>query len=283
MNKKMKTVSRSFKATFSELEKDLMPEIPKPTLEPVRTSKRERKRLTRRQESVNSPNETARYLYDVNHNRFTDWQDKIAKYAWYKGIAPSEYEAKDLASSFMVWLVKKDKFKGRTSEPIMYHWVQSQMFRQWVSRLREARGKDGLGRHLDKRNRTQQEKKVGEFFITSPNHASTAIDSTDSQGRVTSEDWYYETDTDPVCAEVQSREIDTLIYEAFASTAESSDVDLNTLYEVMDEMIGKSFKSDLEWSDAWSLPKKQVKKLKSLVRESFKSSSALREAVFINL
>tara|TARA_Y100000022_G_C13123867_1_gene317089 strand:+ start:216 stop:518 length:303 start_codon:yes stop_codon:yes gene_type:complete len=100
---------------------------------------------------------------------------------------------------------------------------------------------------------------------------------------VTSEDWYYETDTDPVCAEVQSREIDTLIYEAFASTAKSSDVEVNTLYEVMDEMIGKSFKSDLEWADAWSLPKNQVKKLKSLVRESFKSSVALREAVSINL
>ena len=53
--------------------------------------------------------------------------------------------------------------------------------------------------------------------------------------------------------------------------------------EVMEEMIGKSFNSDLEWADAWSLPKKQVKKLKSLVRESFKSSVALREAVSIHL
>ena len=215
----------------------------------------------------------------MRHNRFIEWREKIAKYALYKRVAYSEYEAQDLASSFMVWLVKKDKFQGRTSEPIMYHWVQSQMFRQWVSRLRESRGKDGLSRMTDKRNRTQQEKKCGEFTITSPNHASTAIESTDSQGRVSSEDWYYETDTDPVCAEVQSKEIDTLIYEAFASTAESSDVDVNTLYEVMDEMVGKSFKSDLEWADAWSLDQKKVKRLKSLVRESFRSSEALREAV----
>ena len=274
----MPEVSKSFEATFSDLEKDLMPEVNKTSRKPI-----SRKRLTHREESTVSPNETARYLYDVKHNRFIDWREKIAKYALYKRIAYSEHEAQDLASSFMVWLVKKDKFQGRTSDPIMYHWVQSQMFRQWVSRLREFRGKDGLSRHLDKRNRTQQEKKVGEFTITSSNYASTAIDSTDSQGRVTSEDWFYESDSDPVCEEAHSREIDTLIYEAFASTAESNDVEVETLYEVMDEMMGKSFKSDLEWASAWSLPKKQVKKLKSLVRESFKSNTALREAVSVSL
>ena len=58
MNKKMKTVSRSFQATFSELEKELMPELSASfeatfselekelmpeSLEPVKASKREKR------------------------------------------------------------------------------------------------------------------------------------------------------------------------------------------------------------------------------------------------
>ena len=259
-----------------------MPESPKTSLKPLNTSKRERKRTSRREESVSSPNETAKYLYDVKYNRFVDWQERIAKYALRKRLAYNEHDADDLAASFMMWLVKKDKFQGRTSDPIMYHWVQGQMFVQWVSRLREKQGKDGLSRHRDKRNRTQQEKKVGEFKITSPNHASTVISSTDERGRVSSEDWYYDSDTDPTSEELEKKDMDSHIYEAFASVA-GEDADVETLYNVMQEMMDKSYRSDLEWADAWSVSKQKVKHLKSIVRNSLRSSPALREIVSLSV
>jgi hypothetical protein len=248
----------------------------------LNTSRRERKRTSRREESVSSPNETAKYLYDVKHNRFIEWQERIAKYALRKRLAYNEHDADDLASSFMVWLVKKDKFQGRTSDPIMYHWVRGQMFVQWVSRLREKQGKDGLSRHRDKKNRTQQEKKVGEFKITSPNYASTAISSTDESGRVSSEDWYYDSDTDPTSEELEKKDIDSHICEAFASVA-NEEADVETLYNVMQEMMDKSYRSDLEWADAWSVSKQKVKYLKSIVRDSLRSNRALREIVSLSI
>ena len=128
-----------------------------------------RKKATPNQEL----NETSRFLFDGKASRWTEWQESLVSYTLRKGLAghykdkyTAREEATDMVLSFLAWVCKEDKLAGRTHEKVMFHWVQSTMYVQWVTRLREKRGQDALSRHRSKKNRTQQERKVGEFAIS---------------------------------------------------------------------------------------------------------------------
>jgi len=233
------------------------------------------KNLTRKEEKE-PINETARFLYDPTSNRYFDWHGKLSKYALRKNLVKTDFDAEDLASSFLAWFVKKDKLEGRTHEPVMYHWIQGQMFVQWVQRMREKQGQDVLSRQRSKYARTQQERKVGGYSFTPENTASTAVISTDESGKVVEKDFYFAESEDDPHSEAEREEKEQLIFEAFASSSETEEEEalLNRVYR---EMVEKTFKSDLDWAEDWRLDVNTIREYKRKVRGSIRSSEGLRE------
>lgn len=233
------------------------------------------KNTTRKQE--NEPiNETARFLYDPTSNRYFDWRDKLSRYALRKNLVKTDYDAEDLALSFLAWFVKKDKLSGRTHEPVMYHWIQGQMFIQWVQRMREKQGQDVLYRQSSKYCRTQQERKVGGYTFTPETIASTAVISTDESGNVTDKDFYYADSEDDPHSEAEREERDQLVFEAFSSSAETEE-EAQMLHRVYQEMLEKTFKSDADWASEWELDVSTLREYKRKVKGSIRSSEGLRE------
>lgn len=234
------------------------------------------KNLSSKKDSQEAINETARYLYDLSENRYFDWLEKLTKYSLRKNLVKTEFDAEDLASSFLAWFVQKDKLEGRTHEPVMYHWIQGQMFVQWVQRMREKQGQDVLSRQRSKYCRTQQERKVGGYSFSPETTASTAIVSTDESGNVTDRDFYFSDGGDDPYSEAEREEKKRLIFEAFSSSAESEE-EKAMLHKVYQEMVEKTFKSDADWAQDWALDVSTIREYKKRVKGSLLSCDSLRE------
>lgn len=248
------------------------------------------KSLTKRKKTNPSQelNETSRFLFDGKASRWTEWQESLVSYTLRKGLAghykdkyTAKEEATDMVLSFLAWVCKEDKLAGRTHEQVMFHWVQSTMYVQWVTRLREKRGQDALSRHRSKKNRTQQERKVGEFAISDADSCSEVLKKDEETGAVSSTDLWNPTERNEVEEELHEESLHRLVGEVLESNARSEkEAELwkrawKVIYAQKDPST-KMYDTDQSWADAWGMPVAKVRRLKEKVRTILASSEEMK-------
>lgn len=244
--------------------------------------------LSRKKEENTSMNETSRYLCDSRATRWSEWQEKLVSYTLRKKLAgygkdkdSLREEAQDMVLSFLVWVCANDMLKGRTHEQVMYHWVQSTMYVQWVTRTREKEGQDALSRHRNKKCRTQQERKVGEFHITSDSACSEVVEKNEETGQVQTSDLWDSQATNEAETDLMEESINTAVHQALevrASNEEEASLwkrAWGVIYAQKDPHR-KMYETDQAWAEDWGMPVAKVRRLKERVRNILASAEELQ-------
>jgi len=224
-------------------------------------------------------NETMAYLYSNRAKVWEEWSSTMVSYALKKGLVNRTLsndtrvsEARDMVYSFLAWMCEENKLKGRTHERVMFHWVQSTMFVQWVQRTREKDGQDALSRMRDRKNRTQQERRVGTFNISSPEASRVIVERDENTGEEVSSDIYNPREENEIENEVYLDQVREVIGEAIRKATENDD-EADMWMKVWDTMLlqkdpsQKLYETDQAWADEWNLPVASLRRLRDKVKK----------------
>ena len=157
------------------------------------------------------------------------------------------------------------------------------MFYYFCVQERQKTAKDSLGRHRDKKAKTEQEMKhlrAGRK-VTAHIQSETAnvtFHKDEETGMLKYDESTFEVESTQHNPEEQAEksEVKDLIFEAFASSTNDEE-EVKTLYAVFTELHVKNFKSEAEWAEDWGIEVKELKSLKTKVKASLRKSQALRE------
>jgi hypothetical protein len=270
----------------SELEGDLNKmfmeesESKKAISEPVRKSRKSKREMESRY------NETMTFLYGNKAKNWETWSASLISYSLKKGLvsrmgcaSTQESDARDLVYSFLTWVCAEDKLKGRTQEKVMFHWVQSTMFVQWVQRSREKEGQDAHARTRFKKNRTQQERKVGTFTFTSPDSASVVIER-DEDGQEVSQDLYVPSQVSTLETDLLMENIREVVSQTLLETAPTDEegemwCKVWDVLSVQKDPTQKMYETDQAWADDWKMELPILRRVKEKVKKVVADSGIL--------
>ena len=228
-------------------------------------------------------NETRKFLFDPTTNIYETWQKKFVDHFNYKlqSMLPNE-TAEDVAGEFLSFLVKKDKLKGHIDTiDRKFNYVKNTMFYYFCVQERQKTAKDALGRHRDKKARTEQEMKhlrAGKELTAhiQSKTANVTFHKDEETGFSDSSNFEVESTQDNPEEQAEKSEVKDLVFEAFASSTNDEE-EIKTLFAVFTELHVKNFKSEAEWAEDWGIEVKELKSLKTKVKASLRKSQALRE------
>lgn len=269
---------------LKDLTSDLLSEVEEKPVVKQKPKASFRKRGNRELEGANA---TMRYLMCDGGAIWSEWRNRLIQYCLRKNLVSRnlEYrqrteEAEDLVSSFFCWIIGEDKLKAHLSD-LKYNWVQAVMFVQWVQRQREADGQDALMRTRFSHCRTQQERKFGEYHLSTSDSATQVVQR-DEDGVEESSDIYVASAPTPE-SECASDDLEKYILKVFERKARSDDEEALwgktwALMEVQ-KTPSRVFESDTEWASAWGMEVRALRELRYSIQRMLRDDRHVQEAL----
>lgn len=265
--------------SFDSLLDELLPLSSAPVAEPAPRPRKSRGELA-------GANASQIFLMGAKAGRWLEWRNRLIQFCLRKNLVGRKLdhsqrvsEADDMVSAFLAWVCKEDKLKDHLPD-IKYNWVQAVMFVQWVQRQREAQGQDALMRSQYRHCRTQQERKVGEYTISSAETATEVVKIDEESGEEV-RDLYSPQQSAPD-EECVVESVEALISEVFARKARSDKEEelWGRTWEVMRKQNTheRQYESDEAWASDWGMEVRALREVRYAVQRVLRADRNIREA-----